>query len=156
MFGVIPKRYFLTSGFGEASTKLNAFDAALLKAGVGDTNLIRMSSILPPACEEVAPYALPKGSFVPLAYGELVCTEPGQVISAAVAVGIPEDPEAAGLIMECSRYGGPAPCERAARNMVREGMEQIRGIRIREIKSISSFLTVTRVGAVFAAVVLCP
>ena len=39
--------------------------------------------------------------------------------------------------------------------MVREGMEVIRGVGIKEIKSISASLAVERVGAVFAAVVLC-
>ncbi len=156
MFGPLPKRFFLTSGAGEATTGLNAFDAALLDAKVGDTNLIKLSSILPPAAEQIAPYELPKGSLVPLAYGELVAYEPGAVISASVAVGIPVDTARAGLIMECSRFGDPGPCEEACREMVREGMEVIRGVRIREIKSISATLTVKRVGAVFAAVVLCP
>jgi len=156
MFGILPKRFFLTSGFGDASTELNAFDCALLRAKIGDTILVRMSSILPPAAEEIEPYELPKGSFVPLAYGERVSNLPGTVISAAVAVGIPEDPEAAGLIMECSRIGEPGPCEKAVREMVIEGMEIVRGTRIREIKSISISHTVKRVGAVFAAVVLCP
>ena len=155
MFGTVFTKFFLTSGAGEASTHLNAFDAALLAAGVGDTNLIRLSSILPPSATEIPALALPKGSFVPLAYGEMTCDEPGTVISATVAVGIPEDPLQAGLIMECARKGDPTACEAACREMVREGMETIRDIRIREIKSISATLTVRRVGAVFAAVVLC-
>jgi arginine decarboxylase len=156
MIGIIPKHFFLTSGSGEASTELNAFDAALLDAKIGDTNLVKMSSILPPRAEEIEPYELPKGSLVPLAYGDRVSSEPGTIISASVAVGIPVDPSDAGLIMECSRIGEAGPCEVAVREMVREGMEVIRGIRIREIKSISATLTVRRVGAVFAAVVLCP
>ncbi|MBI5569636.1 MAG: arginine decarboxylase, pyruvoyl-dependent [Desulfomonile tiedjei] len=156
MFGPPATRFFLTSGYGEASTSLNAFDAALLKAKVGDTNLVKLSSILPPRCAEIQPYELPKGSLVPLAYGALVCEDAGTVISASVAVGIPEDSEAAGLIMECAQIGGPQGCERSVREMVQEGMETIRGVRIREIKSISATLTVQRVGAVFAAVVLCP
>ncbi len=156
MFGELPKHFFLTSGKGDASTHLNAFDAALLDAGVGDTNLIKMSSILPPAATQVNSHNYPKGSFVPLAYGDLVNDIPGTLISAAVAVGIPEDPSAAGLIMECSRLGSPEACEALVRNMVIEGMENIRGLKIREIKSISASLTVQRVGAVFAAVVLCP
>lgn len=155
MFGPLPKRFFLTSGAGDASTELNAFDAALLKAGVGDTNLIRLSSILPPSARQIDPYDLPKGSMVPLAYGEHVSHETGTLISAAVAVGIPEDPSAAGLIMECSGIGDSGEYEDAARRMVKEGMELIRGLRIREIMSVSASHTVKRVGAVFAAVVLC-
>jgi arginine decarboxylase len=156
MIGILPKHFFLTSGSGEASTELNAFDAALLDAKIGDTNLVKMSSILPPLAEEIEPYELPKGSLVPLAYGDRTSSEPGTTISASVAVGIPVNPSDAGLIMECSRVGEPGPCEMAVREMVREGMEVIRGVRIREIKSISATLTVRRVGAVFAAVVLCP
>jgi arginine decarboxylase len=156
IFGPLPTKFFLTSGVGEASTELNAFDAALLDAKIGNTNLIKLSSILPPGCIEIEPYELPKGSMVPLAYGELTHSEPGIQISASVAVGIPMDTSAAGLIMECSRIGDAAVCERVTREMVREGMEDIRGLRIREIRSISATLTVRRVGAVFAAVVLCP
>lgn len=156
MIGPVATKFFLTSGFGEASTELNAFDAALLKARVGDTNLVKLSSILPPACQEIQPYELPKGSLVPLAYGAMTSDRPGTLISASVAVGIPEDPNAAGLIMECTQFGDARTCEQATRAMVREGMETIRGVRIREIKSISVTHTVQRVGAVFAAVVLCP
>jgi len=156
MFGIAAKRFFLARGAGEASNRLNAFDAALLNAGIGDANLIRMSSILPPGAEEVESFNFPKGSFVPLAYGELTCAEPGTLISAAVAVGIPEDESAAGLIMECAHIGTPEVCEQKACDMVREGMETIRGVRIQRIRSISASLSVERVGAVFAAVVLCP
>ncbi len=156
MFGPLPTNFFLTCGFGEASTELNAFDAALLRAGIGDTNLIRMSSILPPGARQVEGFRFPRGSFVPLAYGELTCSEPGTVISAAVAVGIPVDPAQAGLIMEHTTKGAPAACEDRARAMVAEGMEKIRGVAIHEIKSISASHTVLTVGAVFAAVVLCP
>ena len=70
MFGPMPTCYFLTAGRGEASTELNAFDAALLDAGVGDTNLIKMSSILPPGALEIEILPLKKGSFIPLAYGD--------------------------------------------------------------------------------------
>lgn len=156
MIGFIAGSFFLTAGKGEASTELNAFDAALLDAGVGDTNLLKMSSILPPGAREVTSHPYPKGALVPLAYADLTCPTPGTIISAAVAVGIPEDPTAAGLIMERSICGPADLCEQAVREMVREGMESIRGLRIKEIKSISATLTVTTVGAVFAAVALCP
>lgn len=155
MFGPLPRHFFLVSGVGEASTELNAFDAALLNAGVGDTNLIRLSSILPPGAQEIPPIQLPQGSMVTLAYGERISCESSTTISAAVAVGIPEDLSQAGLIMECSHVGTAGPCEELAREMVKEGMERIRGRKIKEIKSISASLVVKRVGAVFAAVILC-
>jgi arginine decarboxylase len=156
MLDSLPRRFFLTSGHGDASTELNAFDAALLKAGIGDTNLIRMSSILPPAAERTEVIELPRGSFVPLAYGEICSSVPGTRISAAVAVGIPANPTLAGLIMECSGEGAPETYEEAARAMVSEGMEEIRRAQLREILSISVTHKVERCGAAFAAVVLCP
>lgn len=45
------RHYTLVGGSGEGATRLNAFDAALLDAGVGNTNLIKLSSILPPGLE---------------------------------------------------------------------------------------------------------
>jgi arginine decarboxylase len=42
------KLFFLVSGVGYGSTELTSFDAALLDAGIGDFNLVRMSSIMPP------------------------------------------------------------------------------------------------------------
>lgn len=156
MFNKPATRYFLTSGKGEGTTTLNAFDAALLDAGIGDTNLVRLSSILPPSCVEIDPIQLPKGALVPLAYGQMTSSGPGAVISASVAVGVPEDPDAAGLIMECARIGEASECEKSVRQMVIEGMEKIRGNKIKDIKVASATLVVKEVGAVFAAVVLCP
>lgn len=156
MFEKPPTRFFLTAGRGEGTSPLNAFDAALLDAGIGDTNLVRLSSILPPSATEITPVEFPKGSFVPLAYGQITSSGPGTIISASVAVGVPEDPLAAGLIMECARIGDSQECEDAVKNMVVEGMEKLRGNRIKDLKVISATTIVKRSAAVFAAVVLCP
>ena len=48
-----------TSGHAEGGSSLNAFDNALLVAGIGNINLVKISSIVPP---EVALVELPKGS----------------------------------------------------------------------------------------------
>ena len=40
-------RVSITSGRAEGPSKLNTFDNALLNAGIGDVNLIKVSSILP-------------------------------------------------------------------------------------------------------------
>jgi arginine decarboxylase len=44
----------VVSGTGQGPTDLAAFDAAELTMGVGDCNLIRMSSIIPPGSEVVS------------------------------------------------------------------------------------------------------
>lgn len=150
-----PTKFFLASGSSEGFSLLNAFDGALLASGVGDTNLVRMSSILPPHCEEIkpAPLPLPQGALVPTAYASLTSDVPGETISAAVAIGIPTDASRAGLIMEYSARAEERVVVEQVKKMVEKGME-MRKREIREIMSISATFKVVSIGAVFAAVVL--
>lgn len=150
-----PTKFFLVSGSSDGFSLLNAFDGALLKSGVGDTNLVRMSSILPPGCTEIRPRpkALPQGALVPVAYASITSDTPGETIAAAVAIGIPEDPGLAGLIMEYSAREDETAVRSQVMKMVEKGME-VRERPIREIISISSTFKVVTVGAAFAGVVL--
>jgi arginine decarboxylase len=149
-----PKRYFLCAGSSEGYTQLNAFDNALLEAGVGNTNLMKMSSILPPKCELVEPQPLEPGSFIPIAYAYIGSVTPQEVIAAGVAVGVPEDPNLNGVIMEYSARGQAEDIERIVRSMAEEAMKH-RGFKIKEILSISTQHRVEGKGAAFAGVVLC-
>jgi arginine decarboxylase len=149
----IPKTYFLVSGYSEGYTRLNAFDGALLKAGVGNTNLVKVSSIVPPHSKEIQPIALPQGALVPTAYAYISSDIPGEVISAAVAIALPRDEDQPGLIMEYSARGHREEIELIAQNMAREGMS-MREQEPREIKSISAEYKVKKIGAAFAAVIL--
>lgn len=150
-----PNIYCLVKGASEGRTRLNAFDNALLNAGVGDTNLIRMSSILPPAAKQVASndIVLPKGGLIPLAYATIDGTTPGQLISAAIAVGIPEDDREPGVIMEFEDHAPVDNVEEIVRQMVVDGFEY-RGRKLKEIKSLGIEHKIERCGAVFAAAVL--
>jgi arginine decarboxylase len=143
------------SGSSEGFSLLNAFDGALLASGVGDTNLVRMSSILPPGCDEVKPppVPLPQGALVPVAYASLYSDVPGEVISAAVAIGIPKDGDRAGLIMEYSARAEEHVVMEQVKKMAEKGME-LRNRPIKEIMAISATFKVTTIGAVFAGVVL--
>jgi arginine decarboxylase len=106
-----PSRFILVKGVGEATTKLNAFDRALQQAGVGNYNLIRLSSILPPKVTQKSPVKMPThGDFIPIAYGATTDSSPMskkdvRIISAAIGVGVPDDPNRAGLIMEYTYSG---------------------------------------------------
>jgi arginine decarboxylase len=150
-----PNCYCLVKGAAEGRTRLNAFDKALLEAGVGDTNLMRMSSILPPAAEEISvkELVLPKGGLIPLAYAAFDGTTPGQWISAAIAVGIPEDDREPGVIMEFEDHAPLKNVEEIVRQMVVDGFEY-RNRKLKEIKSLGVEHKVERCGAVFAAAVL--
>jgi arginine decarboxylase len=148
-----PTHYFLCSGDAESFSPLNAFDCALLAAGVGNTNLMKMSSILPPAMTQTDIVPLEPGSFVPLAYADITSSIPGEHVAAAVAVAIPEDPSLPGVIMEHHSTGHAEDVERQVRAMAEAAMIH-RGFKIKEIKSISAEHTVQKHGAAFAAVVL--
>jgi arginine decarboxylase len=148
-----PTLYLLASGASEGYTPLNAFDGALLQAGIGNTNIVRMSSILPPRCQEVSTIDLPLGALVPAAYASITSDVPGEVISAGVAVAFPEDENLNGLIMEYSGRGKRHQIEEIVRNMAVEGM-MLRGWEIKELKSIAMEHEVTNTGAALAAVVL--
>ena len=150
-----PNIYTLVKGASEGRTRLNAFDKALLNAGVGDTNLMRMSSILPPAAKQVNvnEITLPKGGLIPLAYATIDSTTPGQLISASIAVGIPEDDREPGVIMEFEDHAPLTNVEEIVRQMVVDGFEY-RNRKLKEIKSLGVEHKVERCGSVFAAAVL--
>lgn len=150
-----PNCYCLVKGAAEGRTRLNAFDKALLEAGVGDTNLMRMSSILPPAADPVSvnELVLPKGGLIPLAYATIDGTTPGRMISSAIAVGIPEDDREPGVIMEFEDHASLGTVEAIVRQMVIDGFEY-RNRKLKEIRSIGIEHKIERCGAVFAAAVL--
>ena len=131
-----PTKYFLVSGASEGYTPLNAFDGALIQAGIGNTNIIKMSSIVPPHCKLVAPIAFPPGALVPAAYACITSDVPREIISAGVAVALPEDKNQNGLIMEYSAKGGRHQIEEIVRNMAVEGMK-LRGWKIKDLNSIA-------------------
>ncbi len=149
-----PTAYFLCAGAAEGYTQLNAFDAALLEAGVGNTNLIRISSILPPHTQRTDPTPLEAGSFVPIAYAHIGSPTPMDVIAAGVAVAVPVDRSLPGVIMEYSARGQAEDIERIARKMAEEAMK-LRGFEVEEIISLSAQHRVESAGAAFAGVVLC-
>jgi arginine decarboxylase len=148
-----PNTYFFVKGNSEGITKLNSFDRALIESGVGDTNLIRLSSIVPPSCRQIEKIKLPGGALIPIAYSSLTSDKSGDVISASVAIGIPEDDTLPGLIMEYSAFADSDEVEGIARKMVIEGFRY----RSRSLKDIKSIVTSTRVesiATVFAGIVL--
>lgn len=148
-----PTKFYLTAGAAEGYTPLNAFDAALLAAKVGDVNLVKLSSILPPSCLHLPDgWALEPGSLTPVAYASITSHLPGETIAAAVACGVPVDPTLPGVIMEYSARGSAQSAEEIVREMARQAFE-VRGRELKEILSISTEHLVGSIGSTFAAVV---
>lgn len=142
-----------TAGRAEGSTTLNAFDNALLAAGIGNINLIKVSSILPP---EVPVIELPKikpGALVPTAYAAMTSTMPGETIAAAVGYAVPDDPAKNGVIMEFHGHATRAQAEEAIRGMLDEAF-QVRGETVKEMRIYAVEHTVERIGCALAAITL--
>ncbi|MEX0720701.1 MAG: arginine decarboxylase, pyruvoyl-dependent [Balneolaceae bacterium] len=150
-----PNLYCLVSGAAEGNTRLNAFDNALLEAGVGDTNLMRMSSICPPGAQQVSrdEIELPKGGLIPLAYASIDSQTPQMWIASAIAVGIPEDPEEPGVIMEFEDHTRLEYVENIVRQMVVDAFDY-RDRALKEIKFTGIEHQVEKCGSTFAAAVL--
>lgn len=146
-----PKKVKLVAAGAEGPTPLNAFDNALLQAGIGNLNLIRVSSILPPGCVHEQDFAVPAGSLTPTAYGYLLSGEPDQEIAAAIGVGFCE--EDYGVIMEFEGVCSRAEAEEHVAQMVRDGFAA-RGKRLRDLRVRAAAHRVQRQGAVVAAAVL--
>ena len=148
-----PDKYFLVKGFSEGDTELNAFDNSLLAAVVGNVNLVRISSILPPAAKEIAPIQLPYGALVPIAYADEVSSIPGETVSAGVALGVTDDPTLPGVIMEHHMHGSEEECKNIVIAKVESAFRQ-RGWKLADLKFAVVSGKVEKKGAAFAGVVL--
>ncbi len=150
---LIPNVYFLCAGSSDGKSALTSFDGALLAAGIGNVNLIRATSIVPPNCHETDLFAIPKGSLVPIAYATITSSHPGEIISSAVAIAIPEDDSLAGVIMEHSDIASLSITEIKVKQMAEEAME-IRNIKNFVVKSKGVETIVNNIATTFAGTVL--
>lgn len=147
-----PQKFTLLAGSAEGPTRLNAFDNALLRAGIGNVNLIRVSSILPPGAVEVKHLEIVPGSLMPTAYGTITSEIEGEVISAAVAVGIGEDGQY-GVIMEFSGRCDRQQAEETVTEMATAAFSS-RGRHLARVLVQATEHRVGRIGCAFAAVAL--
>jgi arginine decarboxylase len=146
-----PRKFTLVAGHSEGDTKLTAFDKALLDAGIGNLNLLKVSSILPPNAQCVEKLEIPPGSLTPTAYGSFVSDVSGQLIAAAVGIGFSENDY--GVIME---YGGICSREEAE-NKIKQMVEEafrVRGLKLVKVMTKGAEHRVDKVGCAFAAVAL--
>ena len=140
----------ITSGKSEGPSKLNAFDNSLLDAGIGDVNLIKVSSIIPANSEFVELPHLKKGDMINCVLSHANSNNKGDNITAAIAVAISDD---FGCVAESSGVNeDPCEVEKNALFMVKE-MMKIRNIKIKKIIVEKVSHIVQNQGSVVASVV---
>jgi len=150
---VVPDRYLLAAGAGDAAYNLNAFDRALISAGIGNCNIVKVTSIMPPRARPGALADLPFGGVVYAAIGSHTSNESGRLISAAVAVGFPTDETSAGVIMEGSFDLPALEAERQVREMAQQALAD-RNLKTSRIESLVIEHRVRSTGSALAAVLL--
>ena len=89
----------IVSGKDEGPTKLNAFDNALTSAGIGDVNLIKVSSMLAGNAEIQKLPKLKAGAMVNCVLSEITSDNPGDEITAVIGLAIGEE---LGCVVETS------------------------------------------------------
>ena|SRR5947209_1368732 len=147
-----PNLLWTTCGHAEGETRLNAFDNALIAAGIGDWNLVKVTSVAPAHARliDIRPEA-ESGSVVPVVLAAIESDHPGEVVTASVAIGRGNGSH--GMIMEASGPGEPEEMEAIVRRMLNESFMR-RGLELETVTVRSVRHTVESVGASVAAVVL--
>jgi len=105
----IPTSYFLTSGVGVHRERLTAFELALRDADIEQQNLVSVSSILPPRCEQMeredGVATLRPGEITFCVMARTETDEPGRRIHSSIGLARPADPAMYGYISEHHGYG---------------------------------------------------
>ena len=140
----------IVSGKSEGPTKLNAFDNALTAAGIGDVNLIKVSSMLAGNTEIQKLPKLKPGAMINCVLSEMTSDNPGDVITAVVAVAIGEK---LGCVVETTRVNEKLEdIIDDARMMVKYMMDR-RGVETKDLLIETSSTTVKNIASVVASVV---
>ena len=140
----------IVSGKDEGPTKLNAFDNALSNAGIGDVNLIKVSSMLAANTGICELPKLKSGSMVNCVLSEVTSDKPGDIITAVVAVAIGKK---LGCVVETSGINrNTDELISEAEDMVKYMMEK-RDVEIKEIIVEYSTTRVKNIASVVSSVI---
>lgn len=106
---MVPQKLFLTKGVGKHKEKLASFEEALRSAGIAGFNIVKVSSIFPPACK-VIPRSeglklLSPGEIIYCVMAEASTKEPHRLVAASVGLAIPRDKEQIGYLSEHTSFG---------------------------------------------------
>ena len=140
----------IVSGKDEGPTRLNAFDNALSDAGIGDVNLIKVSSMLGKNTQVKNLPKLKAGAMVNCVLSSVTSSKPGDTITAVVGIAIGEE---LGCVVETTGTNkDKQELIYEAKFMVNYMMEK-RGIEIKEhiVEAVST--TVENIASVVASVV---
>ncbi len=109
---VVPTKVFFTKGVGVHKDRLASFELALRKASIEKYNLVYVSSIFPPNARMVTVEEgikhLEPGSITYCVMAKNETNEPNRLISAAIGLALPKEPQEYGYLSEHHAYGETA------------------------------------------------
>lgn len=140
----------IVSGKAEGPTKLNAFDNALTDAGIGDVNLIKVSSMLAGNAQIEKLPKLKPGAMVNCVLSEITSDTPGDKITAVVAVAIGEK---LGCVVETTGINKSEDELIGKAKFMVEYMMEKRNVEIKDLIIESATTTVNEIASVVASVV---
>ena len=129
---LIPKEFFITSSSATSKVSgLNAFDQALIKAGIGEQNLVCVSSVIPIGSVKTDQKELPMGAVTHCVLAQMRGTE-GEMISAGIAYAFRKDGKG-GYVAEGHLHGSKESLKSDLRWKMTE-IARVRGVELTEIK----------------------
>jgi len=109
---IIPTKMWFTKGVGVHKDRLASFEMALRQAGIAITNLVTVSSIFPPNCKiipkEEGIKLIKPGQILFCVMARSETNEPNRLISAAIGLATPKEPEQHGYLSEHHGHGEKA------------------------------------------------
>ncbi len=106
---MIPREVFFTKGIGIHRDKLQSFELALRSSGIAKSNLVHVSSILPPGCRIISRdrgvKKLSPGQITYCVMARNSTDEPNRMVAASIGLAVPEDRSTYGYISEHTSFG---------------------------------------------------
>lgn len=100
----VPAKFFLTKGVGMHKKDMRAREEALRDAGMPMLNLVKTSSIIPPGCKRIpreeGVALLKPGQITFAVIAQSQTNEPGQIVTAGIAMAQPEIENEVGYLTE--------------------------------------------------------
>lgn len=128
---LVPSKFFVVSSSAVSKTSdLNAFDKALINAGIGEQNLLSVSSVLPIGAERIEPKILPMGAVTHCVLAQMRGSE-GEMISAGIAYAKRKDGQG-GYVAEGHIHGS----KQSLREVLKWKMEEMGKIRSLEFEDV--------------------
>lgn len=129
---LVPSKFFITSSSAVSRVSdLNAFDRALIDAGIGEQNLVSVSSVIPVGAKLTEYVDMPMGAVTHCVLAQMRGSE-GETISAGIAYAFRKDGKG-GYIAEGHLHGS----KESLKEELRWKMEEMARIRDVEFETIN-------------------